>query len=259
MRRLLNKLLGMRPGGPTGERTRLSLGDQADHAVIYAIGDVHGCHAALLDAEARILDDAAASDGRKLLVMLGDYIDRGPNSRQVIEHLLMPPPAGFERVALCGNHDDLFYRFLLDPAAHLSWLQLGGRETLFSYGIDASHSLEQPRGLERLAALTREAVPQHHVDFLRSLPSLLTIGPIVFVHAGLRPGLPLDEQSDEDLLWIREPFLSRGPELPVLVVHGHTPAPQVSHGKGRICIDTAAFATGHLAVLKIANGKTEVI
>ena len=258
MRKLLNRLLGMRPGGPAG-RTRLSLGDEADYAAIYAIGDVHGCQAALLDAEARIVDDAAALEGRKLLVMLGDYIDRGPNSRQVIDHLLAPPPAGFERVALCGNHDDLFYHFLLDPAAHLSWLQLGGRETLFSYGIDAGHSLERPRGLERLAALTRESVPQRHVDYLRSLPSLLTIGRIVFVHAGIRPGVPLDEQSDEDLLWIREPFLSRGPELPVVVVHGHTPAPQVSHGKGRICIDTAAFATGHLAVLKIANGKVKVI
>lgn len=259
MRRLLNKLLRRQAGGPDGERNRLSLGDETDYAAIYAIGDVHGCHAALLDAEARIVDDATACEGRKLIVMLGDYVDRGPGSRQVIDHLLTPPPMGFERVTLCGNHDDLFCRFLLDPAAHMGWLQLGGRETLFSYGIDASHSLERPRGLERLAALTRDAVPQRHVDYLRSLPSLLKIGRIVFVHAGVRPGLPLEEQSDEDLLWIREPFLSRGPELPVLVVHGHTPVPEVSRGKGRIGIDTAAFATGHLAVLKIVNGKTEVI
>ncbi|PPJ49376.1 serine/threonine protein phosphatase [Rhizobium sp. KAs_5_22] len=257
MRALLRKLFRNGQTAAIEGRSRLSFEREAEFSAVYAIGDVHGCRTALLDAEARIVRDAAALGGKKLIVMLGDYIDRGPNSRQVLEHLIEPPPAGFERISLCGNHDELFLRFLADPAAHVSWLQLGGHATLFSYGIDASHILDRPRGLERLAELARQTVPSDQVDYLKSLPCLLTIGRIAFVHAGLRPGLPLEEQSDEDLMWIREPFLSRGPELPLVVVHGHTPAPQVTYGRGRICIDTGAFATGHLAVLKIAGGKIE--
>ena len=257
MRGLLRKLFRNSQTAAAEGRGRLSFERETEFAAIYAIGDVHGCRKELLEAEARIARDASGTDGRKLIVMLGDYVDRGRSSRQVLEHLAGPPPAGFERISLCGNHDDLFLRFLTDPAAHAGWLQLGGHATLFSYGIDASLILNRPRGLERLAELAREAIPAEHVDYLKSLPCLLTIGRIAFVHAGLRPGLPLEEQSDEDLMWIREPFLSRGPELPLVVVHGHTPAPQVTYGKGRICIDTGAFATGHLAVLKIAGGKIE--
>ncbi|MBC7151231.1 MAG: serine/threonine protein phosphatase [Rhizobium sp.] len=257
MRGLLRKLFGNGQTTAIEGRSRLSFEREAEFAAIYAIGDVHGCRTELLEAEARILRDATGVDGKKLIVMLGDYIDRGPNSRQVLEHLIAPPPVGFERISLCGNHDELFLRFLADPTAHVSWLQLGGHATLFSYGIDASHILDRPRGLERLAELARQTVPSDQVDYLKLLPCLLTVGRIAFVHAGLRPGLPLEEQSDEDLMWIREPFLSRGPELPLVVVHGHTPAPQVTYGRGRICIDTGAFATGHLAVLKISGGKIE--
>jgi serine/threonine protein phosphatase 1 len=107
--------------------------------------------------------------------------------------------------------------------------------------------------------IVKQAVPASHIDFLASLPTMLEIGPLVFVHAGIRPGIPLAEQTDQDLLWIREPFLSAGPKLPVLIVHGHTVQPEPDFGNRRVGIDTGAFATGRLTVLRIANGKAHVL
>lgn len=258
MRRLLRRIFSNSPGQGKGSAARQRLSRKgSDFSAIYAIGDVHGCYAELLDAERRILRDAADRDGQKLIVMLGDYIDRGPNSSQVLDHLCRPPPEGFERVALCGNHDDVFLQFIDTPRDHMEWLELGGRETLFSYGIDAGHILQRSGGDKMLADTVCQTIPAHHVDFLQGLPSLLCVGRLVFVHAGLRPGVPLQDQIDEDLMWIREPFLSRGPDLPVLVIHGHTPAPEVMYGTARVGIDTAAFATGRLTVLKLADGAAE--
>ncbi|MCM2473280.1 serine/threonine protein phosphatase [Rhizobium sp. CG5] len=258
MRRLLRRIFSNGSGRGRGAdaRSRLSL-QGAAFSAIYAIGDVHGCYTELLGAEQRILRDASQRDGRKLIVMLGDYIDRGPNSSQVLDHLCQAPPQGFERVALCGNHDDVFLQFIKTPRDHMEWLELGGRETLYSYGIDAAHMLERSGGEKMLADTVRQTIPVQHVEFLEGLPSLLCVGRLVFVHAGLRPGVPLEEQIDEDLMWIREPFLSRGPDLPVLVIHGHTPATEVMYGTRRVGIDTGAYATGRLTVLKLADGAAE--
>ncbi|MDQ0457104.1 metallophosphoesterase family protein [Rhizobium paknamense] len=240
-----------------GMRNRVVI-EPGRFSAMYAVGDVHGCFAELLDAECRILRDAAGRDGRKLIVMLGDYIDRGPSSRRVVDHLMKPLGPDFDRVTLCGNHDDVFCHFLEDPSGARRWLDFGAAATLYSYGIDLDQALQEG-GLAALTHQIGKAVPVEHYDWFKSLPSLLTIGQFVFVHAGLKPGQALESQTDEDLMWIREPFLNRGPELPFTVVHGHTPSDSVTFGKNRIGIDTAAYATGRLSVLRIVDGVPSLI
>jgi serine/threonine protein phosphatase 1 len=262
MARLFTRIFGTKPvkddGPAPAQRDRLRY-DADEHTAVYAIGDVHGCYEVLIEAERRIVADAQGSEGSKLIVLLGDYVDRGSRSKDVLQHLCSPPPDGFERVALCGNHDDMFLRFLRYPLANRRWLSQGGRETLYSYGIDADYLLGLAQAPAALASAVRATVPASHVELLESMPILLAVGDTVFVHAGIRPGIPLEEQTDQDLLWIREPFLSQGPQAPLIVVHGHTPDVQPVFINRRIGIDTAAFATGNLTILRIVDGKPSVM
>jgi serine/threonine protein phosphatase 1 len=251
---VFQKLIGKGRALPAvREQTRQRLHfDPADFSAIYAIGDVHGCHSKLLEAKQKIFDDFSRYTGTALIVMLGDYVDRGISSKDVLEHLSKPTPANIKQVALCGNHDDAFLRLLEEPDLLPSWYRFAGSETLKSYGIDVAYLLKHGDNGAVERAIN-DAVPAHHRKLLAEMPSMLTVGDIVFVHAGIRPGIALPEQRDRDLFWIREPFLTRGPELPLLVVHGHTPVAQPFFGNGRIAIDTGAFATGRLTVLRIVN------
>lgn len=261
MMALLYRLFSSRTAKPMQQppRLRIELPAQA-YTAIYALSDIHGCHDALLEAERCIVEDAATIPGRKLLMHLGDYVDRGPRSSEVLQHLCEPPPDGFDRYCLLGNHDEAFLKFLDDPSAHSGWLDFGAGPTLASYGIDMDYLLRQEgRGLEALGEAVRAAMPPEHIELLRSLPVAVTLGPLVFVHAGIRPGIALAEQTVEDLIWIREPFLSEGPQLPLLVVHGHTPVSRPSFEDGRIGIDTAVSMGGYLSVLKIAKGGTSLL
>lgn len=242
------------------QRDRIDLTGR-DYAAVYAMSDIHGCYHDMVKAQQRIVEDARGLPGRKLLMFLGDYIDRGPHSSDVLAHLCAPPPEGFDRYALCGNHDDVFLRFLEDPDANRRWLELfGALPTLASYGVDADEILNARGGsLAELRDLTLKAMPPAHVDLLRSLAGAVTLGSTLFVHAGIRPGIPLADQTDEDLMWIREPFLWDGPQLPLLVIHGHTPGSEPVFGQGRIGIDTAVSMGGTLTVLKIAGGKQTIL
>lgn len=231
--------------------------EQSHYAVIYAVGDVHGCLDPLLELEERMREDAAGIEGRKLIVMLGDYIDRGPKSAAVLYHLMASPPGGFDRICLRGNHDDAFLAFLdADPAG--DWVvDHGAAETFRSYGVEldagvvtASHTLR---------AMIRAAIPQSHVDFLRSLPVLLTVGTDVFAHAGIRPGRPLAEQTDDDLMWIRRSFLDLGPGLPVRVFHGHTPVKEAYVGPDRVSLDTRCYQTGRLTAARVLAGDVTIL
>ena len=232
--------------------------DPSQYAAIYAVGDVHGCLEPLLELEERIREDAASIEGRKLIVMLGDYVDRGPKSAAVLYHLTAAPPAGFERICLRGNHDDAFLAFLEgDPAGN--WvLDHGAQETFRSYGIEVDgHSLQ---GASRpLREMVRAAVPESHVEFLRSLPVLLTVGSDVFAHAGIRPGRPLPEQSDDDLMWIRRSFLDLGPGLPLRVFHGHTPVKEPDVGPDRVSLDTHCYHSGRLTAARILAGDVTIL
>lgn len=232
-----------------GPRPRLTM--TAEPAAIYAIGDVHG-HLHLLEGlEAQILADSATIEGEKWLVMLGDYVDRGPHSRQVIEHLLAPPPTGFQRFCLCGNHEETMLDFLAEPDETSSWLAFGGIETLASYGVDLTR-LDLPMAEQRRVLMA--AIPAEHRAFMAGLPVLLRTPNYVFVHAGLRPRVPLEAQTERDLLWIRDSYRESFAEFGRIVVHGHTPRTEPLVTPSRIAIDTGAFASGHLTAVRLLPG-----
>lgn len=223
---------------------------EARPQVIYAIGDVHGRYDLLARMEREIEDDAVRFPGHKWIVLLGDYVDRGPGSAHVLDHLLRPPPTFFSRYCLAGNHEQLMLSYLAEPHPHHAWLSLGGRETLRSYGVE--QILERRSMLPILA----RKIPAEHVRFLQTAPVLLSVPGFVFVHAGLRPGVPLSQQSDQDMLWIRPKDELLPPATEFLTIHGHTPVGEVRAQSGRINIDTGAFATGILSCVRILqNGK----
>ncbi|MES2987777.1 MAG: metallophosphoesterase family protein [Pseudomonadota bacterium] len=215
---------------------------------VYAVGDVHGRFDCLERLEARIARheaNAGAAD-ETLVIFLGDYIDRGPASREVVKHLSRGQFAGLSTRYLLGNHEDAMLGFLDDPASHVEWLNYGGMATLASYGVRAPGGMESAN----LAAMQQglaDAVPYAHLQFLRDLELWIELGDYLFVHAGIRPGLELKVQRRMDLLTIREPFLSTKAKLPWRVVHGHTVLPQAILGQYRISLDTGAYATGRLS------------
>jgi serine/threonine protein phosphatase 1 len=218
---------------------------------VYAIGDVHGQLDQLLALEDLIVADAAEHPaGRRLIVYLGDYVDRGQDSRAVVAHLLEGPPPGFEAVYLKGNHEDVMLDFLDDPDSGANWLMNGGDTTLANYGIDI-HA-DGPAGVGRLEHLSRrfaEALPRDHQAFLRGLDVSHAEGDYLFVHAGIRPGVPLEAQDPHDLIWIRYPFLQSDADFGKVVVHGHTPEPQPVERGNRIGVDTGAVYGGSLTAL----------
>jgi serine/threonine protein phosphatase 1 len=222
-----------------------------DGLVVYAVGDVHGCLDELLALEAVIADDASRLAGEKLIIMLGDYVDRGPRSRDVMEHLSRPPPPGFDRICLMGNHERFMLDFLDDRIALADWLTVGGLPTLASYGIEAGDLRALGSDPAPIAAKVRAAVPAHHADLLRAMPILIDTGHFLFVHAGIRPGVALEDQRDEDLLFIRKAFHEASHRLPRYVVHGHTPVDTAERNGRRMNIDTGAFRTGRLTALRI--------
>lgn len=238
-----------------------------DHAVlagisIYAVGDIHGRLDLVEDIQARIDADIAARPDPELPVAeiyLGDYIDRGPHSADVVEILIrraMIQPCVFLR----GNHEALMLGVLSGKAsagAVLHWLKIGGEQTALSYGV-----ANIPRDIEdvgRFVAELRSVVPDSHRRFFAVTVLSFDFGPYCFVHAGIRPGIPRSGQCEEDLLWIREPFLSSPAEHGVIVVHGHTPMRRPDFHANRINIDTGAFATGNLTAIVIDQNGARVL
>ena len=180
-------------------------------------------------------------------IFLGDYIDRGPNSREVIDRLIARSRVR-ETIFLKGNHETYLAGFLDQPAMLGEWRQIGGLETLMSYGMQPSLRMEPDEQI-RLAAAFKRVLPESHRLFLNSLSTSLSGGDYFFVHAGIRPGVPLAEQRDEDLLWIREDFLLCEESFGRVIVHGHSPVPEPEMRPNRINIDTGAYATGRLTCL----------
>ena len=216
---------------------------------VYAIGDIHGRLDLLLDLTQQInRDDAGREAARTTLVFLGDLVDRGPDSREVVEFLIAFSEAGCDCVFLAGNHDDVFLRAVTGERAALPRLHaMGGRETAFSYGITAE---EYDLGsFEDLGKLLAARVPARHVKFLGAMCDWHRIGDYVFVHAGIRPGRTMDEQVPGDLMWIRSAFLDHGQCHGAMVVHGHTVSEEPVIRHNRIGIDTGAFRSGKLTAL----------
>lgn len=223
-----------------------------DGVRVYAIGDVHGRADLLRHVRERISEDLAARpvDGAAVVVHVGDYVDRGFDSRAVLDLLIDAPLAGVESVHLLGNHDAWMIGFLDDPEGiGPPWLRFGGDATIYSYGVRTASPPVTPEDLVHLRDAFAERLPAAHLAFLRSLPLTHRQGDYLFVHAGLRPGTPIEAQKADDLLWIRQPFLDYGGDHGCIVVHGHTVenAPVVRHN--RIGIDTGACWTGHLTCL----------
>jgi serine/threonine protein phosphatase 1 len=218
---------------------------------VYAIGDVHGRIDLLEQLHGCIEEDAAGAEPAAgcSLVYLGDYVDRGADSRPVIEALAMRPLAGFRCVHLKGNHEDFLLAFLDDATMGGSWFLNGGAATVASYGVETGAPAFTAHGFEAAQAGLRAAMPAAHLEFLRRLALRHVVGDYAFVHAGVQPGLALEAQRENDLLWIREPFLGSDEDFGHVVVHGHTPAPQPVVRANRIGIDTGAFYTGRLTCL----------
>lgn len=233
------------------ERRRLQLTSDPD--VIYAIGDVHGCLDALVRLERLIVDDARDRAGTKLIVMLGDYVDRGPESCGVLDHLLAGPPAGFRRVCLSGNHDQAFLNVFSRPETLHHWLDIGGFQTLKSYGIGSRELQEHLRsGLKHGVHFIAAAVPVEHLTGLRQLPVSLVTPTYFFSHAGARPGYDLAAQSDDDLMWIRREFMTALPgTFDRIMVHGHTIVPRPCADAVRISLDTGAYRGGGLSAARL--------
>lgn len=219
---------------------------------VYAIGDIHGRADLLERMEALIDADAVNAPERRVIIFLGDYIDRGLESAQVIDRLIETPQSGFERVFLCGNHEEAMLNFLENAADGPLWLGNGGDAALYSYGVRIKTALPYAERLATLQADLRTKVPASHLAFLRGLKRMHAEGDYLFVHAGVRPGVAIEAQSADDLIWIREPFLSARGDLGKIVVHGHTinaDGEQPEIRPNRIGIDTGAYATGKLTCL----------
>lgn len=222
---------------------------------VYAIGDIHGHLDLLNGALARVAADRAACGDRAApLVQIGDLVDRGPDSRGVIEALRRLCADDPRVVVLLGNHDQMLAQFLDPPedGEDPSWIaaaylgtNMGGRRTLASYGVDTSRSPGQIR------AAARDLVPASHVAFLHALRPSHRHGDCFFAHAGIRPGVPLDRQDPDDLCWIRDEFLTDPSDHGPLIVHGHTPVPRVEHHGNRLAIDTGAAYGGPLSAVVI--------
>lgn len=250
---ILDKLKKRRKG-----QNRPHLNIDSENAVVFAIGDVHGCLDELLTLEQQIISNAGSSKRAKWIVMLGDYIDRGPQSAQVIEHLLADPPEGFKRICLCGNHEvhllEALQRRGLDH-----WFKYGGLETLKSYGIDPGEMATQSNPDKFVQAQLQNKIPSVHLDFLQKLPVLLETTDHIMVHAGLRPGVMIADQTDRDLMSIRDDFLFSDYNFGKCVVHGHTPVDVPDVKFNRINVDTRAFASGRLTALKIEEKGAEFL
>ncbi len=225
----------------------------ADDELVYAVGDIHGCLSLLEDLLGRIETDAAnaAGIGRKTLIFLGDYIDRGPDSAGVIERLRCLSIPGFAVHCLIGNHELAMLEFLRDPSEGRNWLQFGGVATLVSYGLTDIRNIDDTAALTALRNRFADHLPPEHLTFLQGLSPMTLIGDYAFVHAGVRPGAPLTAQSLDDLCWIREPFLGFSGRHDKRIVHGHSIAMFPDVRDNRIGVDTGAYAGGPLTAVAL--------
>ncbi|MDE2227695.1 MAG: serine/threonine protein phosphatase [Alphaproteobacteria bacterium] len=246
--RKINDRQGALPAVPAGSR-------------VYAVGDVHGRLDLLVRLEELIAADAAAADARRrVIVYLGDYVDRGPDSQGVIERLLRRPLPGFEPVHLLGNHEDYLLQFLENAEVGPAWCAYGGLETLASYGVRPPSSFTvRADDFEIARQALADKIPPAHVAFMRDLKLTHAEGGYLFVHAGVKPGVALAEQQAEDLLWIRNEFLDSAEDFGACVVHGHTIVEAPEQRANRIGIDTGAFATGTLTALLLDSAERRFI
>jgi serine/threonine protein phosphatase 1 len=230
--------------------------------VLYAIGDVHGRADLLAPLLAAIWRDVETSGAKTPVVIpLGDYVDRGPESFQVLELLLAARDTGeVEFRPLMGNHEQIMLGFLEDPAVGPAWVKHGGAETLRAYGVASPAPMVQdPEAWRQVQTAFAKAIPKRHRRFLEDLEVCHERGDYFFAHAGVRPGVSLADQKDTDLLWIRAPFLQDAKGLEKIVVHGHTAEMKPMFKDCRIGLDTGAYATGRLSAVRLEGGARRIL
>jgi serine/threonine protein phosphatase 1 len=245
MRNFFQKLLS-----PTPQRaaTRIPDGQR-----VYAVGDIHGCADLFAELISVIeADDRARGPSETTVILLGDLVDRGPDSRGVIDAARDWSQRRALRI-LFGNHEEMFLKSLEDEGVLRQFIRFGGKETILSYGVTRDEYLEMT--VEELQAAMATRIPSEDLDFMRGFEDMIVIGDYIFVHAGIRPGVDLDSQTPADLRWIREPFLSHASQEGMCVVHGHTitDAPDVQ--PGRVGIDTGAYASGRLTAIGLEGAE----
>jgi serine/threonine protein phosphatase 1 len=241
---------GITGGKPSYDGSCVPAGDR-----VYAIGDIHGRLDLLRSLHEQIRADWLTRPGaRGTIVYLGDYVDRGSDSRGVVDDLLEAPPCGMTPVYLRGNHEQMLLDFL-DGGPSGMWLSNGGEATLSSYGL----SRPAIAGGELLRDQFRHLLPRHHLEFLRALIPMYCIGDYCFVHAGVRPGVPLELQDINELIWIRGLFLDSDTDFGKIVVHGHSITPQVEWRTNRIGIDTGAYLSGRLTCLVLDGADRRIL
>lgn len=232
-----------------------------DNCVVYAIGDIHGRADLLEPLLGAIRQDFGSSGAaRRVVIFLGDYVDRGPDSKRVLDRLLAFASAAVaETHFIRGNHEESFLAFMSEPETGPAWCEFGGRETLWSYGVTPPPPRADPQAWAVAAEAMRRALPAEHLALLSGLEPCVEVGDYFFTHAGARPGVALSDQSHRDLMWIRGDFLQARNRFERTVVHGHTPEPAVHADQRRIGIDTGAYATGVLTALRLEGATADLL
>jgi serine/threonine protein phosphatase 1 len=231
--------------------------------LVYAVGDIHGCYGLMKDVLARLAGDyAARARGRRpILIFLGDYVDRGPASAEVLEALVWLRRRGDLEVHLLkGNHEQALLGFLAAPERGGPWIAFGGAETLAAYGVTPPAEDDPPEAFVRARDELLDRMPASHLKLLLELETMVLVGDYAFVHAGVRPGTPLSQQEENDLLWIRRGFVDQPGPFGKIIVHGHTwlsERPQLT--EHRLGLDTGAYATGVLTAARIEDREVELI
>jgi serine/threonine protein phosphatase 1 len=250
---------GFAVGTGSGKSASAKFDSKIDR-LTYAIGDVHGCYEAFCHLLSEIKKDARAVGEKPRVILLGDYIDRGPHSREVLERIIdLSREEWCDLEVLIGNHEMIMLNFLLDPLYGPSWVEYGGGATLLSYGLQPPKSRTSNEDWEEIRQAFSKVVPASHLKLLTEASLKFQAGDYLFVHAGVKPGTPLADQGAETLLWIRKEFLVATKACEYVVVHGHTPTEEAVNQTWRIGVDTGAYATGMLSCVRLNNTSRKII
>ena len=232
----------------------------SEYNQIFAVGDIHGCKDLLDNIHQKIIKASKDKKGEKLIIYIGDYIDRGTNIKGTIQTLIDFNPANFKKIFLLGNHEQMLLEFISENKNNpFEWIYNGGSETLESYGIDLSEHIDNDMDLKidiKIKKKFIQLLPSSHLNFFNQLVLNYTYDDYFFVHAGINPTIPIEMQEKETMIWTREEdFFKPTMKYNKIIVHGHTPQEKIEKFPCRINIDTGSFYSGKLSCLKIENGK----
>lgn len=258
MRHLLARLFGV-PQPQNAPQGALRLSTSQFPRALYVIGDVHGRLDLLEALESQIAAHAGVNDETVWVVLIGDMVDRGPSSAQVLDHVIKPSQFGFRRLCLSGNHEQAMLEALESREGLDWWCRFGGLETLASYGVSVSMFDPGARNWETNRSVLETYIPKEHLQFLAGLPVMIEVPGYVLVHAGLRPGLALADQTDQDLRWYRHEAADDRENIDYCVVHGHTIVETPIVTPRQIAIDTGAYSSGRLTAVCLRSGQEPII